>query len=94
PNTTELAREGHLEDRIVMYRHDLLPGRAQFKNPHAFIFSEGTAVMVEVARAAQNQIATFFASDGAEVIDPDGAGVLFEVPAATLPGDFDFGYTL
>ena len=30
--------------------------------------------------AAQEQIAVFFASDGVEVIDPDGPGTLFETP--------------
>jgi hypothetical protein len=32
--------------------------------------------------AARQQIAEFFASDGVNVIDPDGIGPLFEVPVA------------
>jgi hypothetical protein len=33
-----------------------------------------------VVQAAQDQIAVFFASDGARIIDPDGPGALFETP--------------
>ena len=36
--------------------------------------------IAQAAVAAQNQIALFFASDGATTIDPDGAGPLFETP--------------
>jgi hypothetical protein len=43
------------------------------------------------ALAAQQQIATFFASDGTVVIDPDGVGTLFEVPIILpLPEDLNF----
>jgi hypothetical protein len=38
----------------------------------------------------QTQIGTFFQSDGATVIDPDGAGVLFETPASFIPRDTAF----
>jgi hypothetical protein len=31
---------------------------------------------------AQQQIAIFFETDGAVIVDPDGAGPLFEVPIA------------
>ena len=44
-----------------------------------------------IARAAQEQAAVFFATDGAETIDPDGAGLLFEVPIeGSLPEDFGY----
>jgi hypothetical protein len=33
-----------------------------------------------LAIAAQQQIAIFFETDGAVVVDPDGAGPFFEVP--------------
>jgi hypothetical protein len=33
-----------------------------------------------VVQAAQDQIAVFFASDSARIIDPDGPGALFETP--------------
>jgi hypothetical protein len=40
---------------------------------------------------AQTQIALFFASGGTTVIDPDGAGAIFEVPiAGPLPEVLNF----
>ena len=44
----------------------------------------------EAAFAAQQQIATFFASDGAVTIDPDGAGPFFETPTSMVPEDLAF----
>lgn len=39
----------------------------------------------------QQQIATFFASDGQTTIDPDGSGPLFETPiAGPLPDELNF----
>ena len=47
--------------------------------------------MTAVAFAAQDQAGTFFASDGLEVIDPDGLGALFETPLVLpLPEDVVF----
>jgi len=44
-----------------------------------------------LAVAAQEQIATFFQSDGAVIIDPDRAGPFFEVPiAGPLPEGLNF----
>jgi hypothetical protein len=40
-------------------------------------------VVDDLAIGAQHQIGFFFASDGLIVVDPDGAGVSFEVPIAT-----------
>jgi len=42
------------------------------------------------AFAAQQQIATFFTSDGATTIDPDGAAPFFETPASIVPEDLAF----
>ena len=42
------------------------------------------------ALAAQQQIATFFASDGTITIDPDGAGPFFETPTSMVPEDLAF----
>lgn len=39
---------------------------------------------------AQQQIATFFASNGATVIDPDGSGRFFETPTSILAEDLDY----
>jgi hypothetical protein len=44
-----------------------------------------------IAVGTQTQIATLFASNGVTVIDPDGAGPLFEVPiAGPLPETLNF----
>jgi hypothetical protein len=40
-----------------------------------------------VAFAAQDQIAQFFASNGTVVVDPDGAGPLFETPMVGPPAE-------
>ena len=44
-----------------------------------------------MALAGQDQIAQFFASDGAVVVDPDGAGPLFETPMSVPPPE-DLAY--
>ena len=44
-----------------------------------------------LAIAAQQQIAIFFETDGAVVVDPDGVGAFFEVPiAGPLPETLNF----
>ena len=49
------------------------------------------AAATAAALAGQDQIARFFASDGVEVIDPDGPGPLFETPVSPpLPEDVVF----
>jgi hypothetical protein len=94
PTTTAILRAGDLADRATYFRNDLafaadLPVP---KNPHTFltgIANPATAPVVAVP--AQMQIAAFFASNGALVIDPDGAGPLFEVPiAGPLPETLNF----
>lgn len=82
PTTSAIVRAGELADRTTLYRHDLayaadptLP-----KNPHVFLTNIGLAAAAPIAVRAQQQIALFFASHGTLVIDPDGAGPLFEVP--------------
>ena len=91
PTQTALARAGELADRVTFYRHDLTVAAnvAAFptiaRDPHIFL-TNITAIQSPVpdvrtaARQAQAQIATFFATDGAQIIDPDGAGVIFETP--------------
>ena len=41
--------------------------------------------MAPFTSAAQHQIATFFATDGARTIDPDGPGPIFETPLVGPP---------
>ncbi len=94
PTNSALIRAGDLLDRTSYYRNDLAfaANAATPKNPHTFltgVFAAGLAPAV--ALQAQTQIATFFASGGQTVIDPDGAGPLFEVPiAGELPETTSF----
>ncbi len=94
PTNTAIIRAGDLADRWTFYRNDIAFGLnpATPKNPHTFLtgtFAGGLAATVAIG--AQAQIATFFASDGATIIDPDGAGTLFEVPiVAPLPETTNF----
>jgi hypothetical protein len=83
PTASALIRAGDLEDRATYYRNDLAfaANPATPKNPHTFLTNIAAGGLgPQVAIGAQTQIATFFASKGALVIDPDAAGPLFEVP--------------
>jgi hypothetical protein len=95
PTTTAILRAGDLADRTTYFRFDLFlasnPTTPPFVNdPHGSIFPappsaplpRSVAAGNAVSLAAQEQIAVFFASDGVEVIDPDGPGILFETPIA------------
>ncbi|TNF57945.1 MAG: hypothetical protein EP308_01330 [Burkholderiales bacterium] len=93
PTSSAIVRAGDLKDRTTYYRHDLayafdptLP-----RNPHTFLTNIALPQAAPIAVGAQTQIAVFFQSDGAAVIDPDGAGPLFEVPiAGPLPEGLNF----
>ncbi len=92
PANSALIRAGELTDRATYLRNDLAVAAnpAVSRNPHGFL---GTIVGAgaPLALAGQAQIAEFFASDGANVIDPDGAGPLFETPiTGPLPEDLNF----
>jgi hypothetical protein len=73
PTTSAILRAGGLAPRATLYRHDLAHAAnpAVGTNPHAFLTGVGGAGAA-YAFAAQQQIATFFASDGSVMIDPDG----------------------
>ncbi|MEJ8809855.1 Ig-like domain-containing protein [Variovorax ureilyticus] len=94
PTSTALLRAGALADRALYFRNDLAyaaTGGAIPKNPHTFLTNIGIPAAAPLAVAAQTQIALFFATDGAQVIDPDGAGALFEMPASLpLPESLNF----
>jgi hypothetical protein len=77
PTSTAVIRAGDLADRTTVYRNDLaftvnpsLPNQPQIW-PHFFLAAPNFPQVAEVSLAAQEQIAMFFASDGATVIDPD-----------------------
>jgi hypothetical protein len=96
PTTSAIIRAGGLQDRTTLFRNDLaFAADPSFpKNPHTFltrlpgIAPPGAAA---VALAAQDQIAQFFASNGTVVVDPDGAGPLFETPMVGAPAE-DLAY--
>jgi hypothetical protein len=93
PTTSAILRAGELADRATYFRNDLAftINPAVGRNPHVFLSNIGNAAAAGYAVMAQTQIAVFFASGGTSVIDPDGAGALFEVPiAGALPEGLNF----
>jgi hypothetical protein len=96
PTTSAILRAGNLADRATYYRNDLAYAEDHnvAKNPHAFMLDIGNPdkLVRSIALGAQDQIATFFASDGAQVIQPPGVPEeFFEVPIhLPLPEDLNF----
>ncbi|MFG1710937.1 alpha/beta hydrolase family protein [Nonomuraea sp. M3C6] len=87
PTTSAVIMSGHLEDRTTLFRNDLAFAADPTvpKDPHIFLtrlppLAGPSSLTAQIARQTQNQIATFFLSDGAKIIDPDGVGPLFETP--------------
>jgi hypothetical protein len=82
PTSTALVRAGGLQAQTTYFRHDLAYTANPLvgKNPHTFLTALNVPAAAGFAVMAQTQIAEFFRSHGALVIDPDGAGPLFEVP--------------
>ena len=96
PTTSAIIRAGGLQDRTTLFRNDLaFAANPTFpKNPHTFLTNVpglAPAAPGAVALAAQDQIAQFFASSGTVVVDPDGAGPLFETPMVGAPPE-DLAY--
>jgi len=94
PNATAILRAGDLADRATFYRNDLAVAEDSRvpRDPHTFRIRIDSTVplVVEVARGAQERIATFFASDGQEVIHPEPAR-FFELPIVLpLPEALNF----
>jgi hypothetical protein len=81
PATTALLRAGDLADRATFYRHDLaFAENPQLPtNPHGFLATIDIPAFQAITQGAQEQIATFFATDGALVIHPEPAR-FFETP--------------
>jgi hypothetical protein len=94
PAATALLRAGDLADRATYYRHDL----AFAENPrlptipHGFLTRLDVPGFRAIARGAQEQIATFFATDGTAVIHPEPAR-FFETPIS-LPLPENLNYIL
>jgi hypothetical protein len=92
PISSAMLRAGELADRATYYRHDLafaerpnLP-----KNGHGFLTGISNPAWRDIALGAQEQIATFFESDGTEIIQPQPSR-FFETPIqGPLPEDLNF----
>jgi hypothetical protein len=94
PTETALVRAGDLADRTTFYRNDLAVAEDAGvpKNPHRFMIDvfDPDPLAVAIALGAQDQIATFFASDGQTIIHPEPAR-FFEVPLqGPLPEDLNW----
>jgi hypothetical protein len=91
PTSTAIVRAGDLADRTTFYRNDLAfavnPSLSNQPHiwPHFFLAAPNFPQVAEVSLAAQEQIASFFASDGATVIDPDPVRVDHDLNPATPP---------
>jgi dienelactone hydrolase len=79
PNPTAgfVVRAGGLLGRTTMYRNDKTSSAGS--NPHAFL----TDPRLAGRTGGQEQAAAFLASDGTQVVDPDGSGGVFEVPVSS-----------
>jgi len=104
PASSDLIRAAGMEQSTWIYRHDV--AQAQLgglpQNPHPFLalflsLDSGTISVPPIAAlliglAAQNQVAGFFAADGASIPDPNQGlfGLhLCEAPS-TLPNDLGY----
>lgn len=87
PTTSAIIRAGDLASRTTLFRNDL--SATASSNPHAWLTSV-VGPGAPYALAGQQQIATFFLTDGATIVDPDGAGPVFETPTSMVPEDLGF----
>lgn len=92
PTTSAILRACGCANRATLYRHDLAfaANPALPKNPHTFLTNVANPAAAPYALAAQQQIATFFASDGITTADPDGLAPFFETPTSMVPEDLAF----
>jgi hypothetical protein len=99
PTTTALIRAGQLADTTALLRYDRVVAQLprELTEGHSFLLRVAApGVAGALARAGQEQVARFLASDGAEVWNPDRAdpppftAPVFEVPAERLPDQLNF----
>lgn len=93
PTSSAIVRAGDFADRVSYFRNDLAyaANPAIQKNSHVYMTSVLDPAGRDHAVMAQRQIATFFASNGTSMIDPDGAEPFFETPiAGPLPEELNF----
>jgi hypothetical protein len=93
PTNSALIRAGDFAARTTYFRTDLAyaANPAVGKTGHTFLTGVAAPATAPIAIAAQTQIAVFFATNGATIIDPDGAGPIFETPlVGPLPEVLNF----
>jgi Bacterial Ig-like domain len=93
PTSSAIVRAGGLQAQTTYFRNDLAYAANPLvpKNPHTFLTGLNSPAGPINAVLGQTQIAVFFQSHGATVIDPDGPGVVYEVPVALpLPESLNF----
>jgi hypothetical protein len=81
PTNATIMRAGKLQSVTSYYRYNNDPASAQRCNPHGFLLDP--RVSATGRTQGQLQIATFFDSDGATILDPDAAGPIWEVPISS-----------
>jgi dienelactone hydrolase len=83
-NTTNILRAGALADRATFFRNDLAFAENPTvpKDPHGFMTRIDIPAVADIARSVQQQIATFFDSDGTTIVHPEPSR-FFEVPVST-----------
>ncbi|MEM9556458.1 MAG: hypothetical protein AAGC60_19530 [Acidobacteriota bacterium] len=89
PGTNDLLRAGDLLDHATLYHHQLVfddparPAAREYPDGHFLpLFAFLEPQLVDIGLAASAQWVAFLASDGAVVLDPDGAAPVFETPIA------------
>jgi dienelactone hydrolase len=98
PTSAALLRAGNLADVATFYRNDLAVAADPLvpKTPHTFLLQvvfPSEPLVNAIALDAQEQIATFFESDGGTIINPDPK--FFEVPIVPpLPETCNYLFSL
>lgn len=76
PTSATIMRAGNLADVTSFYRNDRTITRGF--NPHGFLLDP----RIQGRNQAQLEVLAFIASDGEQIVDPDGPGPTWEVPIA------------
>jgi hypothetical protein len=76
PTSATLMRAGDLQGLTTFYRNDR--AATALTDPHGFLLDP----RIQGRQQGQLQVAAFLATGGTSIIDPDGAGPVFEVPIA------------
>jgi hypothetical protein len=81
PVTMAIVRAGDLADRTIYYRHDIAYAENPRvgNNPHGLLIRTDIPGLRPIALGFQEQVAIFFESDGATIVQPEPARY-FEVP--------------